>query len=102
MLIIALGIGITCILISVIISYLLKFELKRTGFTESAMQNTRFIALGMLPISSVKAGVLVPSCKEPNTAKWSYLAKMYIFLIRTTLFLAIISIITGVVLELQQ
>jgi hypothetical protein len=87
------------ILIAIIASYLLKGALQRSGETASSIEKTKFIAIGMPPISSVKAKFIAPGIYLPGTERLGAIGRVYLFVVRTALFLAVLATVVSIVFE---
>ncbi|MDI9244197.1 hypothetical protein [Marinobacter sp. CHS3-4] len=87
------------ILLAVIASYLLKAAINKHGIAESSVERTTLIAIGMPPISSVKAKFILPGAVLPGQEKLGTAGKAYLAVIRVSFFLAVLSIVVGTVFE---
>jgi hypothetical protein len=87
------------ILLAVIASYLLKAELNKCGMTESNIEKTTIIAIGMPPATSLKAKYLLPGFGLPGAEKLSTAGKVYLLVVRGTFLLAVLSLVGGIIYE---
>ena len=88
------------ILVAIIASSLLKDALKRNGGAESGMADTSLIAIGMPPISSIKAKYIIPGKALPGIERLGSLGKGYLLVARVAFIFAVLSVVVGVVAEL--
>ena len=87
------------LLISIIASYLLKASLKKNGVTESVIEKTTLIAIGLPPISSAKVKLIVPGSLPQEMEKVNSEGKRYLLIVRVSFYLAVLSIIIGIINE---
>ena len=88
------------LLLTMIASYLLKASLKEKGVTKSVIEKSTLIAIGLPPISSVKAKLIVPGGFPQDTEKLDGVGKFYLYIVRASFYLAVLSLIIGIVNEL--
>jgi len=91
------------LLVAIITSYLLRDTIaKMDSMGNDSIEKTQLIALGMQPISSVKACFIFPWKKLPGSENLGTAGKAYLFITRTAFSLAVLSILMGVILEIWQ
>ena len=88
------------LVIAVIASYLLKASLKMNGISESIIEKTTLIAIGLPPISSVKAKLIMPESSPQELKEFSTKGKMYLYIVRSSFYLSVLSIAIGIIIEL--
>ncbi|MHC9511446.1 hypothetical protein [Kangiella sp. M94] len=88
------------ILIAVIASYLLKAVVRKRGNPESSIDTAKTLAVGMPPITSLKAKYIQPGSDLPQLEQLGAAGKWHLMLTRTALLLAVLSVLVGVIFEL--
>ena len=89
------------ILIAIIASYLLKRALHKSGISKSVTEETTVIAMGMPPITSLKADYLLPGTDIPGMHRLGAGGKIYLGVARIAFMLAILAIALAVIVELM-
>lgn len=89
------------LLVAIVASLLLRDELKKAGeIGATNITEASLIAVGMPPMSSVKAIFIYPWKTIPGIENLGSLPNRYLSIIRVAYGLAILSLIAGVVFEL--
>ncbi|NOY16788.1 MAG: hypothetical protein GXP23_07655 [Gammaproteobacteria bacterium] len=89
------------LLVAIITSYLLRDVIAKTdGIGKESIEKTQLIAIGMKPITSVKACFILPWKKLPGSENLNVAGKLYLLVTKIAVSLAVLSILLGVIFEI--